>query len=240
MDKKFLPTFNSNAIEASMHKIKGLSEHFVYFNDDMYLLKPTKPTDFFKKGLPCDCMSLYPVIAKQRDGFYKKVNNNLEIINREFKFNDFLKENFSKIISLKQGKYLPTTLSLLHYNGFVGFCNFHIPISYLKSTFEQVWQKESDALEKTMSFKFRNNVESVNHWLFQYWQFATGNFVQRKSNFGKFLTTDSKKLYDIIKKQKYSTIVVNERYNNLDFEIVKNDLVEAFETILPEKSSFEK
>jgi len=30
--KEFLPTFNSITIELHMHKIKGLSEHFVYFN----------------------------------------------------------------------------------------------------------------------------------------------------------------------------------------------------------------
>ena len=32
--KKYLPVFNSNLIEIYMHKIPGLSEHFVYFNDD--------------------------------------------------------------------------------------------------------------------------------------------------------------------------------------------------------------
>ncbi|MDE8160206.1 capsule biosynthesis protein CapK, partial [Erysipelothrix rhusiopathiae] len=37
-----------------MHRIEGLSEHFVYFNDDMFLNKPVTPEDFFKEGLPCD------------------------------------------------------------------------------------------------------------------------------------------------------------------------------------------
>ena len=41
------PTFNSHAIEASLHRIPGLSEHFIYFNDDMFLGRPTRPERFF-------------------------------------------------------------------------------------------------------------------------------------------------------------------------------------------------
>ena len=52
---EFLPTFSSRTIELHMDKIPGLSEHFVYFNDDMFLNAPTKPEDYFVGGLPCDC-----------------------------------------------------------------------------------------------------------------------------------------------------------------------------------------
>lgn len=41
-----LPTFNSNAIEANLHRIPGLSEIFLYLNDDMMLMKPTSLADF--------------------------------------------------------------------------------------------------------------------------------------------------------------------------------------------------
>jgi hypothetical protein len=37
MDSEFLPTFNSMAIEANIHHIRGLSRRFLYFNDDMFL-----------------------------------------------------------------------------------------------------------------------------------------------------------------------------------------------------------
>ncbi|MFF1392272.1 stealth family protein [Streptomyces sp. NPDC058287] len=42
-----LPTFNSHAIESRLHHIEGLSEHFLYFNDDMFLGRPVTPRDFF-------------------------------------------------------------------------------------------------------------------------------------------------------------------------------------------------
>ena len=49
---EFLPTFNSTTIETMLHYIPDLSEHFIYFNDDMFLIKPTKISDWFKDGIP--------------------------------------------------------------------------------------------------------------------------------------------------------------------------------------------
>lgn len=43
----FLPTFNSHAIESQLHRIEGLSEYFLYFNDDVMLGKEIVPQDFF-------------------------------------------------------------------------------------------------------------------------------------------------------------------------------------------------
>ena len=54
MAPAYLPTFNINSIELNLHRIKGLSEHFVFFNDDMFLIDSVRPEDFFKNGFPCD------------------------------------------------------------------------------------------------------------------------------------------------------------------------------------------
>jgi glycosyltransferase involved in cell wall biosynthesis len=42
-----LPVFNSHAIETSLHTIQGLSEQFVYFNDDVFLGREVRPERFF-------------------------------------------------------------------------------------------------------------------------------------------------------------------------------------------------
>lgn len=44
---EYLPVFNSHAIEANLHNIPGLSENFIYFNDDVFLRSQTKKSDFF-------------------------------------------------------------------------------------------------------------------------------------------------------------------------------------------------
>jgi Stealth protein CR2, conserved region 2/Stealth protein CR1, conserved region 1 len=47
-----LPTFNSLAIESMMWRIEGLAEHFIYFNDDVFLTAPLKPRDVFAGEYP--------------------------------------------------------------------------------------------------------------------------------------------------------------------------------------------
>ena len=241
IEQEFLPTFNSNAIEAKLHLIPGLSEQFVYFNDDMFLINKTKPSDFFKNGLPCDSMSFHPIepIAEDRR-FYLKICNDLEIINSNFDFSKFKKENKSKIYSYRQGSHIIISIILSKLNSFRGFYNYHVPVPYLKKTFADVWNVAEDKLKKTMSFRFRNNSESINHWVFQYWQFATGKFNQRKSKFSKYVTMDDKNVEKIILSKKYKTICINDVCLNENFELYKKKMINAFEKKYSNKSSFEK
>ena len=51
---EYRPAFSSHPIELNIHRIYGLSERFVYFNDDTFLNKPVKTNKFFKNNLPCD------------------------------------------------------------------------------------------------------------------------------------------------------------------------------------------
>ena len=51
-----LPTFNSMAIECHLQQIPGLQEHYLYFNDDVFLGKPVTPEDFFS---PADKMKIF-------------------------------------------------------------------------------------------------------------------------------------------------------------------------------------
>lgn len=48
----FLPTFNSTTIELFLHRIPGLDEEFIYFNDDTFPILPCRPEDFFSDGRP--------------------------------------------------------------------------------------------------------------------------------------------------------------------------------------------
>ncbi len=48
----FLPTFNARSIAPFAWRIKDLADKFVYFNDDLFLLKPIEPEDWFIDGKP--------------------------------------------------------------------------------------------------------------------------------------------------------------------------------------------
>lgn len=55
--EKYLPCFNSCTLEMFVPFIEGLSEHFIYGNDDMFPVSPLKETDFFVNGLPVQHLS---------------------------------------------------------------------------------------------------------------------------------------------------------------------------------------
>ena len=46
-DTSVLPIHNSHAVEAQLHRIDGLAEHFLYSNDDMFFGRPVEPELFF-------------------------------------------------------------------------------------------------------------------------------------------------------------------------------------------------
>ena len=47
---EYLPTFNSNTIESHLHRIEGLGEEYLYFNDDLFPVAPCRPEEFFREG----------------------------------------------------------------------------------------------------------------------------------------------------------------------------------------------
>lgn len=58
---EYIPVFNSNAIETSIYKIPGLSEHFLYSNDDMFINRPLTKSFFFWHGKPIVRVKYAPI-----------------------------------------------------------------------------------------------------------------------------------------------------------------------------------
>lgn len=84
-----LPTFNSHSIESQLHRIEGLSEHFLYLNDDMFLGRPTTPETFFlSSGTARFFWSSASVpalpVSPDDEGYLAAAKNNRELIRREF------------------------------------------------------------------------------------------------------------------------------------------------------------
>ena len=179
--EKWLPTFSSRCIELNVHRIEGLSERFVYFNDDMYLTAPVKPTDFFRKGLPCDSAIISPIHLKQ-NGVRAEINA-MYMVNEFFRKRDVLLKDPLKWFSPRYGAALVRTLTQLPFGLFTGFYIHHLPVSYLKSTFEEVWGRIPETLVRTCSHRFRDDGD-VNQWIMQFWQYCTGRFMPRNPKIG--------------------------------------------------------
>jgi hypothetical protein len=240
ISKEYLPTFNSNVIELNVHKIESLAEKFVLFNDDMFIIRDTKEEDFFKNNLPCDQAILGCI--QPADSFEHTTVNNFCIINKHFHKNEIIKNNIFKWFNFSYGIKNFQTLLLLPWSKFSGMNDSHLPISHTKHIFEEVWKVEPSALEQISKRKFRDN-ESISHWLFRYWRIMKGEFQPQKRLGKKFEISNDKinnrEIYDYIKSQENKIICINDSIPDVEFELRKKELKDAFELILPNKSKFE-
>lgn len=79
-----LPTFNSSVINCHIPFIHNLAEHYLLFNDDMFVVKPMLPTDWFNGGLPVQ-WNLHD--AYRRNGSWSEnIINSKEIVYNVFNF----------------------------------------------------------------------------------------------------------------------------------------------------------
>lgn len=239
--KEYLPTFNSNVIELNLFRIESLSERFVLLNDDLFFLKPTKPEDFFKNGLPTDVYAEYTQLATSyNDVHYMMKANILSIINKHFSKQDCVKKNLAKFLNVKYGALNYKTLHSIRFKKkFVGFWNFHAPQSYLKETFREIWDKEGENLDNACRNKFRASSD-LGHYLCRYWQMVSGNFEPKKdeSKYIVFLDDNTENIKHL-KSGKYKYVCINDAYMDIDFEKAKNEINATLQELLPEKSEFE-
>lgn len=246
MSKEWLPTFCSNSIELNMHQITGLQEKFVYFNDDMFLTADVEEDTFFKKDLPCDYYNAVPITGKyDKDSILHNLLNNVGIVNKYCHGRSSKLKHLSKKINLRYGFKinLQNSFSFLWGHN-TGFHNHHMPMAYVKGDFEYVWSREERNLNETCVQKFRSS-NNLTHWLFRYMRLVEGRFYPK--NILKcckyYKMSDDENIEDTCKDimtMKHKMICLNDSSKVDSFEEKKKLLQEAFETILPEKSRFEK
>ncbi len=247
--EEFLPTFNSRTIEFFIYRIKGLSEHFIYFNDDFFLNAPIKPELFFRKGLPCDnntesILNVPIYNKKDRFGIYMSILANIGTINSHFNRWKTVKQSYKRWFGSHLGKNgLLLSLCLHHERRFVGFKWRHFEQPYLKSTFEDAWEKEPDMLLSSCT-RFRGEV-TLTPYFFRYWQFATNKFYPTKLYKTKFFTlrmSNIELVETALQDKTIFSICLNDTANCPDeeFKIINNKLKSALERKFSTISTFEK
>lgn len=237
---QYLPTFSSHVIEGNLHRIPGISEEFVYFNDDMFLLRPRLETDFFRDGLPCTCGCETPWIFSGAVGTWSHAAaNGLGVINRHFPKPAAVRAHGRKFLSRRWQNTLRTlALEILFPDDFTGFPNLHGPAAFLRETFRQVWAAEPDLLHATCSHRFREGSD-VNQWVFLWWQVASGRFSHRcTDNLVLCAGEDTiDRLCDAIEGQRQDFLCIQDPGG--DVEALAEKLRASFERLLPDKSGFE-
>lgn len=242
--KEFLPTFNSNAIELNLHRIDGLSDRFVYFNDDTFPIRPLVESDFFKDGMPCDILAFQPIVANPANPVMSHLFlNNTLVLSKYFNKRENVRRQPRKYFKIGYPPmYFFYNMLELAFPKFTGTYTVHGPVPFCRETFSELWEKEEQSFKETSSHRFRSK-DDLTVYLLRDWQKLSGNFFAKNllKDFAYFeLSNDNQKLYSTVRKQNKKLICVNDANEKLDFERIKKEFNEVFEEILPERSSFEK
>ena len=237
--KQFLPTYNSAVIERYIHKIPGLAEHFVYFNDDFYIINCITPERFFRNGLPCDiAVFQYNPSWSQ---WYRRIKNNIRLINRYFDKKEVMARFHDKWFDKSYGSKARWNHILKPYGKFITLRVHHNAQPYLKSTFEEVWNVAGKELTETSVNRFRADNDYTPE-LFRAWQICRGNFepynTYRDTKMFPLMIRSAQAV-KAIRDQSYSLICLNDNVHIRHYEQVMENIRNAFEQILPEKSAFE-
>lgn len=161
--EEFLPTFNSICISNMLWRIKGLADHFVYFNDDIFLLRPVQPTDWF--------IDQKPVLrGKWRFPPYERL------------LWDSLKEGVKRIFAPESKNERVASFQVNQWNAaqqlgftFRYFRSGHTPLAMRKTTLEKYFTAHPERLKKNISFRFRNYVQFNTVALANHLEIKTGN-----------------------------------------------------------------
>lgn len=246
-----LPTFNCNVIERYLHKIPGLSEHFVYFNDDLFLISEIKEADLFANGKPRDMLAFQPVVANPENALMSHfMLNDTLVLSKYFNKRENVKAHPGNYFHIGYPPlYFFYNILELFFPLYSGLYTVHSISPFLKSTFEEVWKKEGKMLASLDGNRFRSESD-VNQYLFREWQKLSGNFAPAnvRKNFKYFeIKDDNSAAVKLIENggkrglpHRISVVCLNDTDKMTDVNAAKRNLAGAFEKLLPEPSAFEK
>ncbi|MDR3327930.1 MAG: Stealth CR1 domain-containing protein [Prevotellaceae bacterium] len=159
--EQYLPTFNSLSIETCLFRIPDLSENFVYFNDDCFLVRPLSYSDWYVQDSVV-------AIGNWRSIFFDSL---LRLIKprkngrKPFGFKDSM---------LNAAQILDTRRSYFHIA--------HTPHPLKKSVLEQYFTQHEDQLIANISHKFRNETQFNPQELFYLLMFKAQKCIRKPAS----------------------------------------------------------
>lgn len=215
-----LPCFNSTLIEHYLDKIPGLSEHFLFSNDDMYINRPVSPATFFETdGLPILYMNRKPfrklalffrdkVVGKPLSMYLKIIRNAAELVEK-------------------------------HYGTYYGCKPHHNIDSYLKSTITFTNNKFKKEFSPMIPHHVRS-ADDVQRSVYSYVALAEKKghlrYVSQSHSFR--LHIDNHKLYEKFKRNNPVFFCMNDSEFANDAD--RKTAIEFLDQQFPKKSQFEK
>ncbi len=217
-DKSVLPVFNSHAIEANLHRIPGLSENFIYMNDDFFFRTRVVPSDFFSED-----MSKTKFFLSSR-AFIPDV-----VDERSYPV-DIAARNNAQLLKDRYGYETNRKFQ-------------HTPMALKKSVLERFERENSDVFELTSSARFRSKTDySIVSSLIHLYGDNIG--TAESSSIPYFYVSFDDKLFElkmnILLLKRFKCFCINdvelENNNKKVFEIFENKM----NLLFPKQSPYEK
>ena len=205
-----LPTFNCNPIEMHLHRIKGLDEEYIYFNDDIFPLKPCKATDFFVDGRAMLGMSRHLFALNM----FKKICRNSNRVAR-------------KALGLK-----PSVCFLRPQH----ICTPMLK-SQCKEIYQKVETEIISSLTRTRS---SNNLNQYMFLDYMYLKGALVNKRMSKKHFSLGIASEDKIRKYIVNPKHSLVCINDVQMSEESYNEIRRTLLNTFEQVLPEKSRFER
>ena len=209
--EEFLPTFNCNPIEMHLHRIPGLDEEYLYFNDDMFPVGDCKPEDFFCNGRP--------VIGYYRHfiagNMYKKICRNSDRLAR-------------KALGLKPSFFFTRPQ--------------HICSPMLKSQCEELYSMVEEQVRRTSASRTRTE-NDLNQYLFLDYMNYKGMVIREKISNKHFSVSvaSPESLEAFLRKPDRNLVCINDVHlSESRYEALHDAILNAFESVFPIKSKYEK
>lgn len=241
-DKTCLPTYSSRAIETKLHKIPGLSEYYIYLNDDFFLGRPCNKNDFIANNGK-------PYIFLETGNTFLTKKKALENDKKSTHKNEYQAglANSRILIAQEYGKVNKHTLS-------------HSFRVMRKSILNMLEEKFNDRFIETSQHPFRSFTDILSYAIYCYYMLAVKqgipkmtpeirsrkyilqNLINRhKKYLYKYIDIDSKNLnkaLNNIKKYKHFMFCLNDGHDTTDedYETVHKFLEDFF----PNKTPAEK
>jgi hypothetical protein len=214
-DPANLPTFNSNAIISSLHRIEGLSEHYIFMNDDVFLGRWITPSDFFT---PSGLAKVSP--ANNRRPFADARPEDEPHLNLTHNIREILRERFGITVSRAVK---------------------HTPHPQLRSVHRQIESEFPERYAATLSHRFRHHDDIVADQLFHYYAQITGKAVvaSLRYEYVDLQVGERAQLEALLKRRDRDVFCLNDTPFVGTNPITGREVAEFLEAYYPLRSSFE-
>ena len=200
---KYLPCFNSCTIEMFLHKIPGLDEEFLYFNDDIFVIDNVPSSYWFKNGKPGLNVEIVNFNKECTNVYYKNLYNSTKIISEQLKLSNKFKNKY-----IKQS---------------------HSIKPLLKTSCVKVFNKH--ILEILASLTRTRHSRNFNSTIFNDYDYLLSNYNPVNSNYTYIENVDIDEIIKIINNKKNPIVCINdiETYINCfdEFKIELKRVLEA-------------